>query len=328
MTSIAIVGAGSWGTALAQTLAAKGHRPTMWTRDADQAQVMRETGVNAQYLAAVPLFAEVTITDRVADLADIDVMLMAVPTQALGGLLETLPVVAPIMVSCAKGLEVGTGLRPTEIIGNARPGVKTAALSGPSFAREVADGHPTGLSLAAEDLALAQELSVILGHPSFRLYPSDDLIGVELGGALKNVIAIAAGAVIGKDLGENARAALIARGLNEITRLAVAEGGRTETLMGLAGLGDILLTATSLTSRNTRLGHDLARQSQASNALAEGRYTAAAACALAERHGIDMPITQAVKNVLEGERDLDAAIRGLLDRPLPRLEWSPPGIEL
>ncbi len=324
VSTITIVGAGAWGTALAQSIALGGGVPLLWTRDPAQARLMRETRTNPRYLEGVELRPEIAVTSEAADLAAADVMLLAVPVQTMREVLGDHSFTAPVIVSCGKGLERRSGQRPTEVIRACRAGVEAAALSGPSFAGEVARGQPTGLSLASDSLATARRLASTLGHAHLRLYPSDDLIGVELGGALKNVLAIAAGVVMGMDLGENARATLICRGLAEITRLAVAEGARVETLMGLAGLGDILLTATSLTSRNTRLGFDLARHRRTSNDLAEGRHTATVACALADKHGLEMPVTQTVRNVIEGNLDIDAAIEDLLSRPLPEVELSVP----
>ncbi len=322
MTKIAIIGAGAWGTALAQTLTRSGLSPTLWARDPEQVQEIQEKKTNNRKLSGVRLSGQINATRHAGDLQGTAIMLLAIPTQALRDTLENHPFDAPILVSCAKGLERHSGLRPSQVIKSCRPNAHVAAISGPSFAGEVAIGLPTALSIAATNLVAAQKIADQLRHEQFRLYPSDDLIGVEYGGALKNVIAIASGAVMGKGLGENARAALIARGLAEVARLAIAEGAVSETLMGLSGLGDILLTATSLTSRNTKLGYDLAQGSTLSNSLAEGRHTAAAAIDLAKKKGIEMPIAQAVSEVLAGTRSLAQAIRSLLDRPLPEVEWS------
>jgi glycerol-3-phosphate dehydrogenase (NAD(P)+) len=206
-----------------------------------------------------------------------------------------------------------------------RPEAAVAALSGPSFAPEVARGQPTAVTIASECPGLARMLAELLAGPAFRPYPSEDLIGVELGGALKNVIAIAAGVTMGKGLGENARAALITRGLAEMTRLALAQGARRETLMGLAGLGDLILTATSLTSRNTSFGHALAQGGKVEELLSRGRlsegaYTAEAACRLGRASGIELPIAEAVRAVVAGSLGIDEAIEGLLTRPLADTE--------
>ena len=217
---------------------------------------------------------------------------------------------------CAKGLERATGLRLSEVVRQELPACIPAALSGPSFARELALALPTAVTVAADRLSDATALAALLASPAFRPYPSDDLPGVELAGALKNVVAIAAGAVAGRALGENARAALITRGLAEMSRLAEALGARRETLTGLSGLGDLLLTATSLTSRNTSLGLALARGFPPAAALAEGASTAEAACRLAASVGVDLPIADAVRRVLAGEATVDEAVGLLLGRPL------------
>ena len=203
-------------------------------------------------------------------LADAEALLLAVPAQRLREVCRGLPACAAPLVICAKGLEQATGLRLSEVVAAERPAAAIAALSGPSFASEVAQGLPTAVTIAAEDQTLAQSLALLLASPAFRPYPSGDLLGVELAGALKNVVAIAAGVTMGKGLGENARASLITRGLAELTRLALALGARRETLMGLAGLGDLLLTATSLTSRNTSFGFALAHGRNAAELMASG----------------------------------------------------------
>ena len=253
-------------------------------------------------------------------------LLLAVPAQTLRRVVGSLPPSDGPLVIAAKGLEQATGLRLSEVVLAERPGSAVAALSGPSFAREVGLGLPTAVTVAAADLELARLLSELLASPGFRPYPSDDLLGVELAGALKNVVAIAAGVTMGKGLGENARASLITRGLAELTRLALALGARRETLMGLAGLGDLLLTATSLTSRNTSFGFALAKGRSAGQLLAageklsEGALTAEAACRLGRRAGVELPVAEAVRAIVAGEIEVDAAIEALLTRPLPLSE--------
>jgi glycerol-3-phosphate dehydrogenase (NAD(P)+) len=281
---------------------------------------------NVRYLPGVDLPAGVRPTAALGDVAEADAILLVVPAQQLRTTCRALAPSAAPLVICAKGLERATGLRLSQIVADERPDAVSAVLSGPSFAAEVARGLPTAVTIAAATLPLAQSLAELLAGPAFRPYPSDDVLGVELGGALKNVVAIAAGVTMGKGLGENARASVITRGLAELTRLALAEGARRETLMGLAGLGDLLLTATSRTSRNTSFGYALARGSSAADLLgagqklSEGAFTAEAACRLGRRAGVELPVAEAVRAVIAGETSVDAAIEGLLSRPLPPTE--------
>jgi glycerol-3-phosphate dehydrogenase (NAD(P)+) len=260
------------------------------------------------------------------ELADAEALLLVVPAQQVRRVVRGLPPASAPLVIGAKGLEQATGLRLSQVVAEERPGQPVAALSGPSFALEVGRNLPTAVTIAADEPGLAATLAERLASLTFRPYPSDDLLGVELAGALKNVIAIAAGVTMGKGLGENARASLITRGLAEMGRLAQALGARRETLMGLAGLGDLLLTATSLTSRNTSFGHALACGRAARDLLAageklsEGAFTAEAACRLAERVGVELPIAAAVRAVVAGEQNVDAAIGALLSRPLAPTE--------
>jgi len=323
---IAIVGSGAWGCALACAVARAGHVPLLWGRDPALLRTIAERRENPRQLPGVPLAREIRIAPQAEALAAAPVWLLAVPAQALREVLAALPGTEAVQVICAKGIERRTGLLLSQVVAELRPGAPVAVLSGPSFAAEVARGLPTALTLAAPRLEEASRLAGTLASPAFRLYASDDLVGVELAGALKNVVAIAAGVVMGMGLGENARAALITRGLAEMARLVEAEGGRRETLMGLAGLGDLMLTATSLTSRNTRLGHELGRGAQPggllapSRPLAEGAWTARAAVERAARYGIELPLTAAVADVVEGRIDVVEAVRRLLSRPLPLRE--------
>ena len=322
---IGVVGAGSWGTALAIVAARAGRPVVLWGRDAAQIEAMAALRENVRYLPGMPLPDEVQPIAALTGLADAEALLLAVPAQRLREVCRGLPATAPLVI-CAKGLEQATGLRLSEVVAAERPGAAIAVLSGPSFAMEVAQGLPTAVTIAAADQTLAQSLALLLASPGFRPYPSDDLLGVELAGALKNVVAIAAGVTMGKGLGENARASLITRGLAELTRLALALGARRETLMGLAGLGDLLLTATSLTSRNTSFGYALAQGRTAADLMAsgqklsEGAFTAEAACHLGRRFGVELPIAEAVRAIVAGETSVDAAIEALLARPLPPTE--------
>ena len=322
MARLGVVGAGSWGTALAIVATRAGHAVTLWGRDPHQIADMTVQRRNARYLPEAELPAALTPTATFADLHGSDALLLVVPAQQVRSVCRELPALPVPLVICAKGLERATGLRLSQVVLAERPGTEVAVLSGPSFALEVAQGLPTAVTIAATAKPLAQSLAELLAGPSFRPYPSDDLLGVEPAGALKNVVAIAAGVTMGKGLGENARASLITRGLAELARLASALGARRETLMGLAGLGDLLLTATSRTSRNTSFGYALAAGRRAAELLAagqklsEGAFTAEAACHLGRRTGVELPIAEAVRAVIAGETSVDAAIEALLARPL------------
>lgn len=323
---IGIAGAGAWGTALALAVARAGQPVRLWARDRDHAATMAASRENRRYLPGVALPGGIEISADLGTLAGAEPLLLAVPAQAARALMRRIAGYAGRAVICAKGLEQASGLRLSEVLGTELPGAVAAELSGPSFAREVALGLPTALTIAAGRYEDAAALAELLASPGFRLYPSDDLLGVELGGAVKNVIAIAAGVVSGRGLGENARAALITRGLAEMARLGEALGARRETLMGLSGLGDLMLTATSLTSRNTRFGHELglgrapAELLAPGQALSEGAYTAEAVCRLARNVGVELPISQAVRAIVAGEMSIDAAIEALLTRPLAARE--------
>ncbi len=323
---IGVAGAGAWGTALALATARAGHAVRLWARDPAHAAALAASRWNERYLPGVTLAIGIEVTAEIASLRATEPLLLVVPAQGVRAVVGQLAGYAGRVVTCAKGLEQGSGLRLSEIVQAELPDATAAALSGPSFAHEVATGLPTALTIAAERNEEAHELALLLASPGFRLYPSDDLLGVELGGAVKNVIAIAAGAVAGKGLGENARAALITRGLAEMARLCEALGARRETLMGLSGLGDLMLTATSLTSRNTRFGHALglgrspAELLAPGQALSEGAYTAEAVCRLGARAGVELPISQAVRAVVAGETSLDEAVAALLTRPIAARE--------
>jgi glycerol-3-phosphate dehydrogenase (NAD(P)+) len=320
---IAVVGGGAWGTALANSAALAGREVCFWMRDPDRARSLREARENARYLPGVRLHERVRPSADLADLADADAALLVVPaqtvraaTQAIAG---ALPAGAPLVV-CAKGIERGTGLFPSDVAREIRPGSPVAALSGPSFADDVARGLPTAVTLACAEAATAGALAEALSGPSFRLYRGTDIRGVEIGGAAKNVLAIACGAVVGRGLGESAKAALTARGFAELMRFAGACGGRPETLMGLSGLGDLVLTCGSAHSRNFAFGERLGRgvpvAEAAGGKLAEGASTAAVLVALARAKGVDMPIAEAVEAVIAGSIGIDAAIEALMSRPL------------
>jgi glycerol-3-phosphate dehydrogenase (NAD(P)+) len=301
-----------------------GHGVLIWAHEAEVAAAIDGGHRNDVFLPGVDLDPGIRATGDLGDLRGSELVLLAPPTQHLRGLVRSLASVVPAstpLAICAKGIEIVSGKLPTEIVAEASPNHRQAVLSGPSFAIEVALGQPTAVTLAAADLGLAQRLAETLALPTFRPYASDDPVGAEIGGAVKNVLAIAAGIVEGKGLGDNARAALITRGLAEMVRLGVAKGGRQETLSGLSGLGDLVLTCTGAKSRNHALGVALGRGRSLTEAMpgpqvVEGVSTAAAVATLAADLGIDMPISTAVAAVLSGKLEIDRAIAGLLDRPI------------
>jgi glycerol-3-phosphate dehydrogenase (NAD(P)+) len=318
MNEIAILGAGAWGTALALLAARRGLSPVLWTRDPAQAETLAATRVNPR-LAAHPLPPAIRITARLEE-AEARFMLLAVPVQSLRLLLPRLAGGSGALVLCGKGVDAESGLLPPELAARLLPHRPALVLSGPNFAHEIAAGLPAASVIAHPDAALRRAVMERLGGGAFRLYGNADVIGVALGGAAKNVIAIAAGAVSGAAWGENARAALITRGLAEMSRLAAALGGQAETMMGLAGLGDLVLTATGAASRNFRLGEALGRGETLSAAAAaigstiEGIATAAALERRAAALGVETPIVSAVSRVLAGETDLEGALKSLLER--------------
>jgi glycerol-3-phosphate dehydrogenase (NAD(P)+) len=319
---IGIAGAGAWGTALAVSAARTGAEVRLWGRDKSQVEAIAQTRENARYLPGIPLDRRILPSADLGCLEASDLWLLAVPAQTLRALASSLPVGRQPLILCAKGLERASELPPSRVVGEVLPGRSIAVLSGPNFAREVAAGLPAAATLATADQAQGQAIARSLSHPAFRLYWTDDVAGVEIGGAVKNVLAIAAGIVVGKGLGENAAAALITRGLAELMRLGQALGGRPSTLMGLAGLGDLLLTAGSLTSRNMAFGHAIGKGADPEALMAtpgklvEGAFTAGAVVRLATRHGIELPICAAVDAILAGRSTIEAALAALMNRPL------------
>jgi glycerol-3-phosphate dehydrogenase (NAD(P)+) len=317
VTRVAVLGAGAWGTAIASVLAAR-HEVTLWARDPAQADSMARTRRNPRYLPEVEIPLEVKVS---ADFpSDADLMLAATPVAGLRELLGKLESKRSLVWLC-KGFEENTGLLPHQIVEQTLGGgARCGALSGPSFADEVARGLPCALTLAARDAGFAREAAALLHGGRMRVYYSADLVGVEVGGAVKNVMAIAAGICDGLGLGYNARAALITRGLAEIARLGVAMGGSTETIFGLTGAGDLILTATGDLSRNRRVGLQLAQGAALDKILhdlghvAEGVHSAREVTKLAQARGIDMPVTQAVSAVLQGKLTPKAAVEQLLSR--------------
>jgi glycerol-3-phosphate dehydrogenase (NAD(P)+) len=318
MSEIAVLGAGAWGTALAVLWAGEGRRVALWARDAERAAVMRESRESVR-LPGVKLPDYV---DVVSELPEARVLVAAVPMQVLRGLLVALPTGDAPLVLCCKGLEAGSLLLAPEVVGAVRPGRGLAVLTGPNFAHEIGAGLPAAAVLAAEDAGLRAGLMAALSSRTLRLYGSGDVLGAALGGAAKNVIAIAAGVVMGAGLGENARAALITRGLAEIGRLAAALGGRAETVSGLSGLGDLLLTCTGEKSRNYSLGVALGRGVGLAEILGgrsgvtEGVATAPALLARADSVGVEMPIVGAVVGLLGGTVGVAETMGALMGRAL------------
>lgn len=321
---VAVVGGGAWGTALANAAAAAGRDVTLWLRDAAMAAALERTRENARYLPGIPLHPRIRATARSADLGSAGAVLLVTPAQTARDVLTRL---APALgagatvVLCAKGIERTTGSFMSAVASAVLPpGTPVAVLSGPSFAVDVARNLPTAVTLAAADGELAARLARALSGPSLRLYHTDDVRGVEVGGAGKNVLAIASGIVAGRGLGESARAALIARAFAELMRFARAFGGRPETLMGLSGLGDLVLTASSPQSRNfafgQRLGAGASPEAAAGGKLAEGAFTATALVALARAQGIEMPIAAAVAAIVAGQARVEEVVAQLLARPL------------
>lgn len=320
---VCVLGAGAWGTALALQAARAGTgRVPLWARDPARAAAIDAARENRRHLPGAALPTAVAVTaDLGAALAGAALAVLAIPAQHLRPLLATLPADAPPLLVVAKGVEAASLKLPLEVAAELRPDLAAAVLSGPNFAHEVAAGLPAAAVVAGPDAELRTRAAALLGSPGFRLYGSDDPVGVQVGGAAKNVIAIAAGAVVGAGLGENARAALVTRGLAEIARLAAALGGRAETAAGLSGLGDLLLTATGPGSRNTSLGVELGRGRRLDEALAgrtgvtEGVATAPALVARAAGSGVELPICGAVVDLLAGSAGVPEVMARLLARP-------------
>jgi glycerol-3-phosphate dehydrogenase (NAD(P)+) len=320
---IAVLGGGAWGTALALTCARAGRTVTLWEQDAANAALLIEAR-ESRFLPGIRLDDGITVTCELDRAARADALLVVVPAQAVRPVATALsPLLAPgtPLVVCAKGIEAGTHCFMTEVIAACAPGATPAILSGPSFAADVARGLPTAVTLAAADDTLAAALARALGSATFRPYHSTDVRGVEIGGAAKNVLAIASGIVTGRGLGASAAAALTARGFAELMRFGRAFGVQPETLTGLSGLGDLILTCSSPQSRNFSLGLALGKGEDPERLwggpkLAEGAFTAAVLVEMAEQRGIDMPISAAVAAVIDHKLTVDDAIESLLTRPL------------
>jgi glycerol-3-phosphate dehydrogenase (NAD(P)+) len=332
MPKIGVIGGGAWGTALAQVLSSGGRDVLLWAREEEIVSGINKSHENSVFLPGVKLDEKLKATGDLKDIATREILLLVTPTQFLRATLQALPPLIPpasggvwgggALVLCCKGVELGTGLLPSQIAHEILPNAPIIILTGPTFAAEIAQGLPAAVTLAADDIAFAKKIQAALGVQNFRPYVSHDMIGAQLGAAIKNVVAIACGMIHGRKFGESARAALISRGLAEIARLTEAMGGKKETLMGLCGLGDLTLTCSSLQSRNFSLGAAMGEGKSADEilgprkAVTEGVYTAKAALDLARRHNIEMPITQAVHKCVNEGVSVDVVIKELLNRPL------------
>jgi glycerol-3-phosphate dehydrogenase (NAD(P)+) len=320
--SISVLGGGAWGTALAQTAARAGRRVTLWEFDAGNAEHLANKR-ESRFLPGVTLEESIKVTRALAEAGRADAILLVVPAQAMRSVVKSLAQTVASgtpLIACAKGIEHGTRKFMTEIIAECAPSSVPAILSGPSFAADVARGLPTAVTIAAEDASIAESLAHAMNSGTFRPYHSTDVRGVELGGATKNVLAIASGIVTGRGLGASASAALITRGFAELARFGRAFGARTETMMGLSGLGDLVLTCSTPQSRNFSFGVALAKGDKPDNAahgkLAEGAFTAPVLLEMAREKNVEMPISSAVAAVLAGKLSVDEAIESLLARPL------------
>jgi len=319
---IGVIGAGAWGTALAQVAAADGEEVVLWAREPEVVEAVNAAHENIVFLKGVKLEETIRATGDLGELGGCEAYLVVTPAQHVRAVLGGFEAKGRPLVLCAKGIEDKTGLLMHEVTHQVQPGSPVAVLSGPTFAHEVAAGLPTAVTLAAQDQALGERLVARIARPLFRPYLSDDVAGAEVGGAVKNVLAIACGVVEGRKLGLNARAALISRGFAEMTRFGLAKGARAETLAGLAGLGDLVLTCSSTSSRNFSLGKGIGEGARPADLLAdrktvaEGAFTAPVLKRAAEALGVDMPIVAAVCALLAGEASVDEAVGRLLARPL------------
>ncbi|MBU2532801.1 MAG: NAD(P)-dependent glycerol-3-phosphate dehydrogenase [Alphaproteobacteria bacterium] len=323
--NIAVIGGGAWGTALAHVIALNGLNVRIWAHEAETVREIREHRTNSVFLPGIALAQNLEVTGNFSELAESDLCLLVPPAQHLGriaaALRDHIPAATPWVI-CSKGIEQSSGRLLGEVLSEAVPGAVIAALSGPSFASDVARGLPAALTVACNDETIGEEIARSLGSRNLRLYWTNDVIGVQLGGAIKNVLAIAAGIVEGRQLGASAHAALVTRGFAEMHRFAKAFGARPQTMAGLAGLGDLLLTCGSPQSRNMSLGRSLGQGQSLDDilgkrrAVTEGVFTAAAMSRVADDKSIDVPIARAVHAIVEGRIDVDDAIKDLMTRPI------------
>lgn len=322
---LGIIGGGAWGTALAQVAASGGRETLLWAREPEVVEAINSRHENPVFLAGVQLDEAICAINDFKELQACDAWLVVTPAQHMRAVLERAGDCARPIVVCSKGIEEGSGELLHKVAEQACPSATIAVLSGPTFAHEVARGLPTAVTLAADDTGLAEQLRDRIAQPTFRIYVSDDIAGAEIGGAVKNVLAIACGIVEGKGLGQNARAALIGRGFAEMTRFGMAFGARRETLVGLSGLGDLVLTCSSTSSRNYSLGKGIGEGRSALELLAdrktvaEGAFTAPVLARLAKERGVDMPIVDAVDALIAGRANVDGVLGALLSRP-PKAE--------
>jgi glycerol-3-phosphate dehydrogenase (NAD(P)+) len=318
---LGIIGGGAWGTALAQVASAGGRETLLWALEPEVVEAVNGRHENPIFLAGVPLNPAIRATSDLGELDACDAWLMVTPAQHMRTVLERAADCDKPLVLCSKGIEETSGELLHKVAKQACPNAEIAVLSGPTFAHEVAKGLPTAVTLAADDAALAERLRERIKQPTFRIYVTDDVAGAEIGGAVKNVLAIACGVVEGKGLGQNARAALIGRGFAEMTRFGLAFGARRETLAGLSGLGDLVLTCSSISSRNYSLGKGIGEGRSAAELLAdrktvaEGAFTAPVLARLAREKGIDMPVVDAVDALIAGRANVDEVLGALLSRP-------------
>jgi len=322
---LGVIGGGAWGTALAQVASAGGRETLLWALEPEVVESINSAHENTAFLAGVPLSPAIRATSDLSELDDCDAWLVVTPAQHMRSVLEGASDCERPLLLCSKGIEERSGQLLNHVAKHVCPNAPVAVLSGPTFAHEVAKGLPTAVTLAAEDTLLAERLRDRIKQPTFRIYVSDDVAGAEIGGAVKNVLAIACGVVEGKGLGQNARAALISRGFAEMTRFGLAHGARKETLAGLSGLGDLVLTCSSTSSRNYSLGKGIGEGRPAAELLAdrhtvaEGAFTAPVLARLAAAKGIEMPIVDAVDALIAGRATVDEVLGSLLSRP-PKAE--------
>lgn len=324
-SSVVVAGGGAWGTALASVSGGKGLPTTLWCRSAVQARDMAQSGENATYLPGHKLPAALKVSADLGVIARADMIILATPAQSTREMGEAIAVHArpgtPVLIA-AKGLERGSDMMLSDVLREAAPGVVPLVLSGPSFASDVVSGLPTAITLAGANRDMTGAIAGAISTPAFRVYVSDDLTGVQVGGAVKNVLAIAAGICAGKQLGASAHAALVTRSFAELRRLAAALGAKPDTLFGLSGLGDLMLTCSSMQSRNFSLGFELGQGRaldeilSARKSVSEGVHTAGVVSGLAERHRIEMPVCEAVAEIVTGDASVDEQIAKLLSRPL------------
>ena len=322
---LGIIGGGAWGTALAQVAAQAGRETLLWALEDEVVAAVNRIHENPVFLKGVKLDPAIRATGNFSDLAGCEALLVVTPAQHMRAILGRMPCPGIPLLLCSKGIEESSGALLHQVAREVCSTSPIAVLSGPTFADEVAKGLPTAGTLAGDDIALAEQLRDRLAQPAFRIYVSDDVAGAEIGGAVKNVLAIACGVVEGKGLGQNARAALIGRGFAEMSRFGMAFGAKRETLAGLSGLGDLVLTCSSASSRNYSLGVGIGEGKSAAELLsnrktvAEGAFTAPVLARLADEKGVDMPIVEAVDALIAGRADVDQVLDALLSRP-PRAE--------